>query len=86
MRSLWRVLALRWLGGDGSEGLAGSSTILEAVISGEQTQAPPTFDVRREPGVSHRAMMSPDPRASSFDPGRASEELLRSSMPGGYRR
>jgi hypothetical protein len=26
MRSLWRVLALQWLGGEGSEALTGDST------------------------------------------------------------
>ena len=31
MRSLWRILALQWLGGDGSEALTGDSTILEGL-------------------------------------------------------
>jgi hypothetical protein len=85
MRSLWRVLALRWLGGHGSEGLAGSSMILEAVISGEQAQASPVFDVRREPGVSHRAMTLPEP-GGRLAVEITSEELLRSGSPDGYHR
>lgn len=85
MRSLWRLLALRWLGGHGSEGLAGSSTILEAVMSGEETQAAPAFDVRREPGVSHHAMMSPDP-GRGLDAEITPEELLRSGSRGDYHR
>ena len=38
MRSLWRVLALQWLGGDGSEALTGDSTVLDlcsASLSGQ---------------------------------------------------
>ena len=31
MRSLWRILALQWLGGDGSEALTRDSTILEGL-------------------------------------------------------
>jgi len=34
MRSLWRILALQWLGGDGSEALIGDSTILEGLPYG----------------------------------------------------
>lgn len=82
MRSLWRMLALRWLGGNGSEGLAGGSTILEAVMSGEHMRAAAVFDVRREPGVSHRAMMSPDP-ARSLSAEITSQQFLRSGAGGG---
>jgi hypothetical protein len=31
MRSLWRILALQWLGGDGSEALTEDSAILEGL-------------------------------------------------------
>jgi hypothetical protein len=31
MRSLWRILALQWLRGDGSEALTGDSAILEGL-------------------------------------------------------
>ena len=34
MRSLWRILALQWLGGDGSEALTGDSAILEGLPYG----------------------------------------------------
>ena len=34
MRSLWRILALRWLRGDGSEALTGDSAILEGLPYG----------------------------------------------------
>ena len=55
MRSLWRMLALRWLGGHGSEALAGNSTMLEALMSGEERRrlrpstcgASPEFLIRR---------------------------------------
>ncbi len=59
MRSLWRVLALQWLGGVGSEVLEGESTVLELLFGEPAGAAMAAFDVRREPGVSHRAMMSP---------------------------
>ena len=61
MRSLWRLLASQWLGGEGSEVLTGQATVLDIVLSGEPSQSAQTFDVRRAPGVSHRAMMSADP-------------------------
>ncbi len=34
MRSLWRILALQWLGGGGSEALTEDSTILEGLPYG----------------------------------------------------
>jgi hypothetical protein len=34
MRSLWRILALQWLGGDGSEALTEDSAILEGLPCG----------------------------------------------------
>ena len=34
MRSLWRILALQWLRGDGSEALTGDSAILEGLPYG----------------------------------------------------
>jgi hypothetical protein len=61
MRSLWRLLASQWLGGEGSETLTGEATVLDVLLSGEPARPTQTFDVRREPGVSHQAMMSPDP-------------------------
>ena len=34
MRSLWRILALRWLGGDGSDALTADSAILDGLPYG----------------------------------------------------
>jgi hypothetical protein len=83
MRSLWRILALQWLGGNGSDGLAGDSTVLESLISGELAQPSPAFSVQREPGVSHRAMMSPI-SGSGLEPEITLEEVLRPGMPRHY--
>ena len=85
MRSLWRTLALQWLGGDGSQALAGDSTVLQSLLSGEPAQTTPAFDGRREPGVSQRALMSlgagrrPDAELSL-------EETLRVGHPSDYLR
>ena len=83
MRSLWRMLALKWLGGDGSEALTGDSTILECLL--EDARPMGAFDVRREPQVSRRAIMvmGPEPRS---DPQIATEEALHSASPGCYSR
>jgi hypothetical protein len=59
MRSLWRMLALQWLGGDGSEALSGDSTVLDTLLFGEHARAVQAFDVRRQGRVSHRALMTP---------------------------
>jgi hypothetical protein len=59
MRSLWRMLALQWLGGEGSEALTGDSTVLDMLLFGEHARAAQAFDVQRRAGVSHQAMMSP---------------------------
>jgi hypothetical protein len=80
MRSLWRVLALQWLGGVGSEALEGESTVLE--LFGEPVGAVlQAFDVRREPGVSHRAMMSPS-AAQRSAPAIAAAEDTSAEWPG----
>jgi hypothetical protein len=57
MRSLWRMIALRWLGGQGSETLTGDSALLDLLTIGER--APPVgFAVSRRSGVSHHAVNS----------------------------
>lgn len=68
MRSLWRLMALRWLGG-GSDVLTGDSAPIELLPSAE---AAPVFRVARDPrprppaGLVSRA---PGPRASEdLDP------------------
>ena len=86
MRSLWRVLALEWLGGDGSEALTGDSAILEGLLRADPwpTRA---FDVRREPQVSRQAMVSlgmpPGPQRS-LNPEPPAEEALRSRLADRY--
>ena len=83
MRSLWRILALQWLGGDGSEALTGDSAILEGLLG--EGRPIGAFDVRREPQVSRRAIMvmGPEPRS---DPEIPAEEALRSGSPARYSR
>ena len=58
MRSLWRMIATRWLGGQGSEALTGDSAALDLLMTGESTKASLAFQVRRQSGVSHQAMIS----------------------------
>jgi len=75
MHSLWRRLALQWLGGDGSGALSEDKTALEMLLTDEKQ--PQVFDVRRTPGVSYDAMMSSGIESGS-DPQIVSEEALRS--------
>jgi hypothetical protein len=56
MRSLWRNLALQWLGGEGSETLAGDSAFFDLLSLREHDERVKAIEVRREPAVSHRAM------------------------------
>ena len=83
MRSLWRILALQWLGGKGSEALIDDSTVLESLMFGAHARAMQVFDVCQAPEVSHHAMMSPGAERKSA-PETASEEVLRSGLPGRY--
>jgi hypothetical protein len=85
MRSLWRMLALRWLGGDGSEALTGDSAILEGLLLGGRERPMRTFDVRREPQVSRRPILLPDPERP-FDPEIGPQEALRRVVSGRYSR
>jgi len=57
MRSLWRRLALRWLGGEGSGALGGEAALLDTLLSGQGERAAEIYRVTREAGVSHRAML-----------------------------
>jgi hypothetical protein len=70
MRSLWRMIASRWLGGQGSDALTGDSTLLDLLTRSEGAQAKPGFLVRRQSGVSHRAMLS------RYDPDGTDEAAL----------
>jgi hypothetical protein len=85
MRSLWRILALQWLGGDGSEALTGDSAILEGLLYGGDARPMRAFDVRREPQVSRQAIMVTDPEPR-WDPENEAEETLRWGSPGRYPR
>jgi hypothetical protein len=60
MRSLWRILALQWLGGEGSEALTADSAVADILMMGEHDRATRMFDVQRQSGASHHAMMSPN--------------------------
>ena len=85
MRSLWRILALRWLGGDGSEALTGDSTVLEGLLYGGDPRPMRAFDVRRDLQVSHQAMMVWGPqRPCNLEMG--AEEALRPGSPDRYSR
>jgi hypothetical protein len=81
MRSLWRILALQWLGGEGSEALTADSTVLD-MLFGAPSEAMQTFDVERTSGVSHQAMMSPGVTQRQ-EPEIPTEVALRSGLPGG---
>jgi hypothetical protein len=62
MRSLWRMMAARWLGGQGSDALTGDATLFDLMMPPESPAAP-AFLVRRQSEVSHRAMMVQQERA-----------------------
>lgn len=58
MRSLWRMIALRWLGGQGSEALTDDSGLLDLLMVGDR--APLIgIEVSRRSGVSHHVINSP---------------------------
>jgi hypothetical protein len=78
MRSLWRMIALRWLGGQGSGALTDDSALLDLLTSGER--APPIgFAVSRRSLVSHRAINSREA------PGQAAAEPVTVGKSGGDR-
>jgi hypothetical protein len=81
MRSLWRILALQWLGGEGSEALTADSTVLDMLFGGP-SEAMQAFDVERISGVSRQAMMSAGVTRQE-EPEILTEEALRSSLPDG---
>jgi hypothetical protein len=55
VRSLWRIIAARWLGGRASETLTGDTALLDLLTPPGGDAA---FAVRRQSAVSYRAMMS----------------------------
>jgi hypothetical protein len=54
MRSLWRSIAARWLGGRASETLTGDGA-LDQLLAAEMPA--PAYLVQRRSEVSHRAML-----------------------------
>jgi hypothetical protein len=69
MRSLWRRLALRWLGGEGSDALGGEAALLDTLLGGQGEGVAEIYRVTREAGVSHRALLPQS--AGAPDPARA---------------
>lgn len=57
MRSLWRMIAARWLGGQASETLTGDAVLVE-LLTAADGNARPAILVSRQDAVSHQAMMS----------------------------
>jgi hypothetical protein len=55
MGSIWRDMALQWLGGDGSAALAADSRFHDRFALGAD-MLPPAFRVTRVGEVSHAAM------------------------------
>jgi hypothetical protein len=56
MRSIWRELALQWLGGDASEALTADSPFLDRFPLAPATEVPAII-VTRADGVSHQALL-----------------------------
>jgi hypothetical protein len=66
MRSLWRVMAVRWLGGEASDALTGDAGLLDLLMQ-QDRYVPPAVLVQRQSGVSHRAMMLQQEQSRSED-------------------
>lgn len=66
MRSLWRVMAVRWLGGEASDALTGDAGLLDFLVQ-QDRYVPPAVLVQRQSEVSHRAMMLPQEQSISED-------------------
>lgn len=58
MRSLWRRIASRWLGGQGSDALTADSTLRDLLTIAEPARTLPAFRVARQSEVSQHAIMS----------------------------
>ena len=68
MLSLWRMMAVRWLGGGASDALTGDVALPDLLKPADPVAT--GFQVRRTSGVSHRAMMLP--RRAEPEPASAS--------------
>ena len=53
MLSLWRMMAVRWLGGGASDALTGDVVLRDLLTPADPAAI--AFQVRRTSGVSHRA-------------------------------
>ena len=84
MRSLWRRLALQWLGGKGSGALTEESAVLDMMFA-ERARVTHVFDVKRAAGVSHRAVVSSNDEERS-ETETVFEPSLDSGPPGRYPR
>jgi hypothetical protein len=82
MRSLWRRLALQWLGGKGSGALTEESAVLDMMFA-EPARVTDVFYVKRAVGVSHRAVVSSSDKERS-ETETASEPASHSGPPGRY--
>ena len=61
MRSLWRRLARRWLGGEGSAALDGDTAFLDMLLKGPEEPTAEAYRVTRDAGASRRAMIPQGP-------------------------
>ena len=85
MRSLWRMIASRWLGGQGSSALTDDSGLIDLLLTGESASARPAFRVSRQSTVSHRVLMGrqePEPADAELGPA----PLIVEKFDGGGRR
>lgn len=75
MRSLWRMIALRWLGGRGSAALTEDSGLLDLLMTAEGERAQPAVHVTRQREVSQDAAISRrEPGAADAEPAAAETE------------
>jgi hypothetical protein len=68
MPSLWRIMAVRWLGGGASEALTGDVVLRDLLMPADPVTT--SFQVRRTSEVSHRATTlrhraEPEPTSAS---------------------
>lgn len=68
MRSLWKDLALRWLGGEASAALAGDSPLRERLLPKTRAPAADAFRISRQPAVSDPPSATPGAGAQATIP------------------
>lgn len=84
MRSLWKTIAARWLGAEGSPGLAGDTLRDLLTVPDEITR--PGFLLRRSAEVSRRAVMTQPTRPPRKAAAAAELAAARPAEPGQDRR